>query len=225
MDHLPRLQVEHVLPGIILAWNPALDQEPFFKENQQQHCRMASTSWGYRAALRIGTAVAPLLSKVSPKFRVGDQGRRAAGDRLLEWARWSRESGRPLVWFHASSVGEGLQAEAVIRQLRRLRPDCQVLYTFFSPSAEAFARRLDVDMADYLPYDLPDSMRRLLASLQPDLLVFAKLDVWPELSSMAATSGAQVALVAATVRPGSARLRWPARSFLQAGYQVMSAAA
>jgi 3-deoxy-D-manno-octulosonic-acid transferase len=68
-------------------------------------------------------------------------------------------------------------------------------------------------------------MHRLLASLEPDLLVFAKLDVWPELSTRAATTGAQVAIVAATVSPGSARLRWPARWLLEAGYRAITAAA
>jgi 3-deoxy-D-manno-octulosonic-acid transferase len=82
-----------------------------------------------------------------------------------------------------------------------------------------------VDAADYLPYDLPGTMQRLLASIEPDLLVFAKLDVWPELATQAATTGAQVAIVAATVSPGSARLRWPARRLLEAGYQAISAAA
>jgi 3-deoxy-D-manno-octulosonic-acid transferase len=186
---------------------------------------MTTTSWSYRAALRLGTALAPALGRFDRKLRAGDHGRRGAGDRLLEWARWSRDPSRPLAWFHAASVGEGLQADSVLRQLRRLRPDCQIIYTHFSPSAEALARGLNVDAADYLPYDLPETMQRLLASLEPDLLVFAKLDVWPELATRAATTGAQVALVAATVSPGSARLRWPARRLLHAGYQAISAAA
>jgi 3-deoxy-D-manno-octulosonic-acid transferase len=143
---------------------------------------------------------------------------------LLEWARWNRDAARPLAWFHAASVGEGLQAESVLGHLQRLRPDCQIIYTHFSPSAEALARRLNVDAADYLPYDLPEVMHRLLASLEPDLLVFAKLDVWPELSTRAATTGVQVAIVAATVSPGSARLRWPARWLLEAGYRAVTAA-
>jgi 3-deoxy-D-manno-octulosonic-acid transferase len=186
---------------------------------------MATTTWGYRAALRVGTAITPLLGRLDAKLRAGDEGRRGAGDRLLEWARWNRDSGRQLVWFHAASVGEGLQAESVIQELRRLRPDCQVMYTHFSASAVPLARRLDVDVADYLPYDLPHGIQRLLASLEPALLVFAKLDVWPELATRAATTGAHVAIVAATVSPGSSRIRWPARVLLRAGYEVVSAAA
>jgi 3-deoxy-D-manno-octulosonic-acid transferase len=151
--------------------------------------------------------------------------RRDAGERLLEWARSSRDDARPLVWFHAASVGEGLQAESVLRHLLRLRPDCQVIYTHFSPSAEAFATRLPVEVTDYLPYDLPSSVERLLSALRPDLLVFSKLDLWPELSTRASTTGTEVAIVAATVSPGSSRLRWPARILLSSGYQVVAAAA
>ncbi len=186
---------------------------------------MPSTSWGYRAALRLGVAIAPSLGVFSPRLRRATGARREAGERLLDWARSARDDARPLVWFHAASVGEGLQAESVLRHLRRLRPDCQVIYTHFSPSAAALATRLQVDAADYLPYDLPPSVDRLLSALQPDLLVFSKLDVWPELSTRASTTGTKVAIVAATVSPGSGRLRWPARGLLTPGYRAVAAAA
>lgn len=186
---------------------------------------MPSTSWGYRAVVRLGAAVAPSLGVFSPKLRRATTARWGAGERLLEWARSGRDDARPLVWFHAASVGEGLQAESVLRHLRRLRPDCQVIYTHFSPSAEALAARLPVDATDYLPYDLPDSVERLLSALEPNLLVFSKLDVWPELSTRASTTGTEVAIVAATVSPGSGRLRWPARTLLTPGYRVVAAAA
>jgi 3-deoxy-D-manno-octulosonic-acid transferase len=186
---------------------------------------MPSTTWGYRTALRLGTALIPSLGLLSPKLRAATRARRDAGERLLDWARSSRDDARPLVWFHAASVGEGLQADSVLRQLRRLRPDCQVVYTHYSPSAESLAARLPVDVADYLPYDLPDGVDRLLGALQPDLLVFAKLDLWPELATRASTTGTEVAIIAATVSPGSGRLRWPARALLTPGYRVVAAAA
>ena len=87
------------------------------------------------------------------------------------------------------------------------------------------ARRLPVDVADYLPYDLSRPVARLLGALAPDLLVFSKLDLWPELAVRAAARGTTVALVAATVSPGSGRLRWPARALLRAGYEAVGAAA
>src|SRR5215218_652787 len=186
---------------------------------------MPSTSWLYRTGIRLGSAVAPAVGIVSPRLSKAIGARRRAGEDLLEWARTARDETRRLIWFHAPSVGEGLQAEAVLRHVRRLRPDCQLVYTHFSPSAEAFAGRLEVDAADYLPYDRRGNVDQLLTSLRPDLLVFAKLDLWPELATRAAAVGTKVALIAATVRTGCGRLRWPARTLLAPGYQSVSAAA
>src|SRR5690349_20386638 len=186
---------------------------------------MPTTSGAYRTLVRLGVALAPALGIVHPRVRAGIRARREAGDRLLEWARRQRDPTRPLAWFHAASVGEGLQAESVLNCFRQLRPDCQVVFSHFSPSAEPLARRLSVDTFDFLPYDLPVNVERLLQALEPELLVFAKLDVWPELTTRAATSGTPVAIVAATVSPGSGRLRWPARRLLEPGYRVITAAA
>ena len=180
---------------------------------------MPTTTSGYRTAVRLGAALAPVLGKFNPKLRAGVLARQDAGDRLLDWARWNRDPARPLVWFHAASVGEGLQARSVLLEFRKLQPGCQIVYTHFSPSAEALARGIEADAVDYLPYDLPGPMGRLLRELAPDLLVFAKLDVWPELATRAALGGCDVAIVAATVSPGSGRLRWPARRFLEPGQE------
>jgi 3-deoxy-D-manno-octulosonic-acid transferase len=184
---------------------------------------MPRTLIAYRALLRLGVLLAPALGR-SAKAAAGHRGRTGAADRLTAWARLARDRGRPLIWFHAASVGEGLQAESVLLELQQLHPEGQYLYTHFSPSAETLARRMPVDAADYLPYDVPAVIAPLLAELSPDLLVFAKLDLWPELATRAAAAGASVALVAGTVAPGSGRLRWPARALLRSGYESVAAA-
>ncbi|HEU4474717.1 MAG TPA: glycosyltransferase N-terminal domain-containing protein [Gemmatimonadales bacterium] len=186
---------------------------------------MPSTPVAYRLGARLLSGLAPVLSPLSPKLAAGHRGRRGAGRRLAGWAERSRDRARRLVWFHASSVGEGLQAESVLQELRGLEPEAQFVYTHYSPSAEPLARRLPVDAADYLPYDLPAAADSLLEALRPSLLVFSKLDLWPELATRAASRGTRVAIVAGTVSPGSGRLRWPARSLLREGYRAVAAAA
>jgi 3-deoxy-D-manno-octulosonic-acid transferase len=186
---------------------------------------MPSTAPAYRAAVRLGAAFGSVAGLFDAKLRTGDRGRREAGGRLGFWGRTRRDRSRPLVWFHASSVGEGLQAESVLLELQRIRPECQFAYTHFSPSATQLARRLPVDIADYLPYDLPREADLLLDALAPDLLVFSKLDLWPELALRAAARRIPVTIVAGTVSRGSGRLRWPARSLLAPGYAVVHAAA
>jgi 3-deoxy-D-manno-octulosonic-acid transferase len=186
---------------------------------------MPTTSPAYRLAARLGSRLAPALALLSPKLAAGHRGRRDSTRRLAAWAERCRDRARPLVWFHASSVGEGLQAESVLLELRRIHPEAQYVYTHFSPSAEPLAHRLPVDAADYLPYDLPAHAEALLQALAPSLIVFSKLDLWPELATRAAAHGVEVAMVAATVSPGSGRLRWPARSLAMAGYRAVGLAA
>ena len=87
-----------------------------------------------------------------------------------------------LVWFHAPSVGEGLQARAILEVLRGRHPDWQIAFTHFSPSAEAAAARQPADVHAYLPADIPADVEAALDALSPNALVFVKLDVWPELA-------------------------------------------
>jgi len=185
---------------------------------------MPVTSPAYRLSARIAAALVPLAGLGHEKVARSHRGRAGAVDRLVAWGRSARDPARPLVWLHAPSVGEGLQAESVLTILRRRHPEWQYAYTWFSPSAEALGRRLPVDVADYLPYDLPEHADAVLAALQPNVLVFAKLDLWPELATRAAASGTRVVMIAATVAPGSGRLRWPVRQVLRSGYASLALA-
>jgi 3-deoxy-D-manno-octulosonic-acid transferase len=185
---------------------------------------MPHTSLAYRGTIRLATALLPIAASFSPKLAQAHRARAGVLDRMRAWATSHRDPARPLVWFHAPSVGEGLQAEAVLRALRASRPEWQVVYTHFSSSAEALARRVPADLADYLPYDTPEAADALIDILRPSALVFTKLDLWPELATRAAARGVKVILVAATVRPGSGRLGWPARAVLAPGYAALDAA-
>jgi 3-deoxy-D-manno-octulosonic-acid transferase len=181
-------------------------------------------SLAYRTVLRLSVATVPFAARFSAKLARGHAGRRGVVERLVAWGRERRDTALPLVWFHAPSVGEGLQARAVIERLRARRPDWQVLYTHFSPSAEALARSMPAEMADYLPWDTHRAMDSVVQALAPDAVVFTKLDLWPELAVQAAARGAAVVLAAATVSPASGRLRWPVRAVLRPGHAVVSAA-
>jgi 3-deoxy-D-manno-octulosonic-acid transferase len=167
----------------------------------------------------------PLLSRGESKLARGIRGRRGVVERMEAWAREHRDPARPLAWFHAPSVGEGHQARAVIGAFRALRPDAQVAYTFFSPSAEAFARALPADFADYLPLDAPGDVRRALDALRPDVLAFSKYDVWPVLTREAKARRVRLLLLSATLPASSGRLRGPSRALLGPAYARLDAVA
>jgi 3-deoxy-D-manno-octulosonic-acid transferase len=175
----------------------------------------------YRLSVGLAARTARFAARFDKKVARGLDGRRGLAARLAAWAKAHRDPRRPLVWMHAPSVGEGLQAKPVLETLRAEQPEWQLAFTFFSPSAERLAKNLPVDVADYLPIDRPQDVEAVLAALQPAALVFSKLDVWPELTLAAARRGIKLGLISATVAPHSSRLRWPARQWSQPAYRAL----
>lgn len=165
----------------------------------------------YRLAVAVAAGGGAVGARFNAKLARGLQGRRGLAARYAAWAERGRDARRTLIWFHAPSVGEGLQVKPVLEALRGTHPDWQLAYTFFSPSAERLAQTMPVDFADYLPFDRPRAVREALDALTPAALVFGKLDVWPELTMAASAQHVRLGLISATVSPDSSRLAWPAR--------------
>lgn len=111
-------------------------------------------------------------------------GHRNARLMLRGWHHWREElaklDGRPVVWFHAASLGEFEQARPVLESYRERHPDHQVLLTFFSPSGyEVRKNYAKADAVCYLPPDLPltvHSFIRQTNNLQAAF--FVKYDFW-----------------------------------------------
>src|SRR5215218_3865174 len=161
-----------------------------------------------RVAYEGAALLARALSRVAPasggKLVRSFAARRGVRGR---YSAFLRRPGRPLLWMHAPSVGEGLQARPVLELARSRRPDLQLAYTHYSPSAERFARGLAVDFADYLPFDTRAEMDAALTLLAPRALVFSKLDVWPVLVERARVRGVRIGMISATLAAGSSRGR------------------
>jgi 3-deoxy-D-manno-octulosonic-acid transferase len=168
----------------------------------------------YSLSVRTLRRIAPFFEQGGSKLSAGLRGRVRARAILEDWASIYRDRERPLVWMHAPSVGEGLQARAVLEVLLAQRPDLQAAYTFFSPSAVDLARRMPVHVAGFLPWDIRTEMEELLGSLAGGLLVFTKTEVWPGLAAAAVARGIPVVLAAATLPEGAGRLSLAGRVVL-----------
>jgi 3-deoxy-D-manno-octulosonic-acid transferase len=178
-----------------------------------------------RAAYAVAATAAAHLARWTPasqqKWLRALRARSGILDRYTAWGRTGRDRTRPLLWIHAPSVGEGLQARPVLELVRT--PSLQIAYTFFSPSAEAFAAQLGVDFADYLPFDTRLAADAALDALAPTALVFSKLDVWPTLVDRAATRGVRLGLISATLAESSGRRHGLARALLTDAYARLDA--
>ncbi|MEO5903349.1 MAG: glycosyltransferase N-terminal domain-containing protein [Gemmatimonadaceae bacterium] len=167
---------------------------------------------------RLAVAIAP---KRGTKLLRAVSARRGLLDRYEAWARERRNFSAPLLWVHAPSVGEGLQALPVVQRFRALNPDAQIVFTYFSPSAEKFANTVGADFADYLPFDTEVNAVRALDILKPTAIVFSKLDVWPILVEKAAEAGVKIGLLSATVPESSKRQSGVALMALREAYGLL----
>jgi 3-deoxy-D-manno-octulosonic-acid transferase len=170
---------------------------------------------GYEGTARMARALAAVAPQSSHKLLATFAARRGV---VARFEAFARDRGRPLLWMHAPSVGEGLQARPLLELARARSSATQLAYTWFSPSARAFAQSLDVDFRDVLPFDVGSDMRAARAALSPTALVFSKLDVWPTLAREAARRGTRLGLVSATLAATSSRRSRMASALLRDAY-------
>lgn len=172
------------------------------------------------------SAVRGIAARVPPgesKLRRVLAGRTGLLERYESWAAKNRDPRKKLLWMHAPSVGEGLQALPVLQLVRARRPDVQIVYTYFSPSAEKFSRGLGADFTDYLPFDTAADARRAIDALKPTALVYSKLDIWPVLTEAASASGVKLGVISATLTAASRRMGFFGRELLGDAYRALDA--
>lgn len=115
------------------------------------------------------------------------------------------------IWIHASS-GEIEYAKPVIRELRAQFPQCNILVTFFSPSAKPLLAKIQgVDLILPLPFDQRFAILDFLHFYKPQCALFARTDVWPEMSYQLKKLKIPTLLFAATLAEKSSRVRFPGR--------------
>jgi len=170
---------------------------------------------GYESTARLARLLAAVAPGSSHKLLATFASRRGV---IQRYQAFDRDAGRPLLWMHAPSVGEGLQARPVLELVRSRRGATQLAYSYFSPSARAFAASLDVDFQDVLPFDATADMQAATTALAPTALVFSKLDVWPTLARVARARGTRLGLVSATLAASSSRRSGMASALLREAY-------
>ena len=177
----------------------------------------------YAIAGRVAEVAAASIPVGRGKVGRSIAARKDVVHRFERWSQTYRDLSQPLIWIHAPSVGEGLQARPVLHALKAAHPRCQFVYTFFSPSAASFAATLDVDFRDVLPFDTARAGRAIIEALRPAVILFSKLDVWPNLLEEAHVRGVPTALISATLSARSSRNSTLAAMVLRDSYSRLSA--
>ena len=128
--------------------------------------------------------------------------------------------GRPCLWIHAVSVGEVLQLQGLLPQLRAGHPDAELLLTVTTGTGYDVARAKFPDCTvAWFPLDFSWAVQRALRSVRPDLVVLVELELWPNFLLAARSLRIPVALVNARLSPrsfaGYRKVRFLLRPLLQ----------
>ena len=127
----------------------------------------------------------------------------------------------PLVWLHASSVGESLSMLSLIERLRRERPEVVILMTSGTvSSARILENRLPLGVIhQFVPVDRMSWVRRFLDHWQPDLVLWVESEFWPgvlsEVKRRAIPAMLMNARISARSWRGWRRAPWMIRRILQ----------
>jgi 3-deoxy-D-manno-octulosonic-acid transferase len=142
------------------------------------------------------------------KYRTGFKQRLGAVPVTLR-----KTSRQPAIWFHAVSVGEVLAISGLVEHLRSRWPGRRVVVSTTTDTGQKLARtRFGDENVFYFPLDLGLAIRPHLEALQPELVVIAETEVWPNFLRLAKRSGARIAIVNARISnrslPGYRRFGW-----------------
>jgi len=116
---------------------------------------------------------------------------------------------QPLIWFHASSLGEFEQGLPIIRKWRSEKPGYLILLTFFSPSGYIIEKdNKEVDRVMYLPLERRSDIKSFLDIYNPRIAIFIKYEIWPILLSELYQRAIPTFLVSAVFRKDQIFFQW-----------------
>ena len=139
--------------------------------------------------------------------------------RLMEGEAGAGSPAERVIWVHAVSVGEVAAVSGLVEQMRHSFPRHRVLVSTTTDTGQDLARkRFGEENVFYFPMDLAFAIRPYLQALQPELVVLAETEFWPNFLRLVHASGARIAVVNARISdrswPRYRRFRWALRRML-----------
>jgi 3-deoxy-D-manno-octulosonic-acid transferase len=135
------------------------------------------------------------------KYRAGFAGRFGRVPPLL-----AQDLSRHTIWIHAVSVGEVLAISGLVEELKSHFPKHRIVVSTTTDSGQKLAtEKFGEEKVFYFPLDFAFAIRPYLKLLQPELIVVAETEFWPNFLRLAHVSGSKIAVVNARISDKSLR--------------------
>lgn len=128
-----------------------------------------------------------LLFNIYRAFRLGWP--LATAERLgfVPRGRLAKIAGRPVIWLHAVSVGEVIAARPLLKALRSRYPNHAIVVSNTTETGKTTANGFaEIDLCLYFPFDFLPSVRLLLGSVKPRIVIIMETEIWPNFTREAA---------------------------------------
>lgn len=158
-------------------------------------------------------------------------------NRRAEKVDWGQRQGNyaiqfdPLkarVWFHAVSVGEVVAALPILREIRRLAPELEVVLSVTTSSGHETARKQADGLYDhliYFPIDVARFTLNAMVRVKPQVVAVMETELWFNFLWAAETIGAKTLVVNGRLSdrsfPRASRFKFFYRSLLSMVSQVL----
>ncbi len=109
------------------------------------------------------------------------------------------------IWVHAVSVGEVMAAHPLIRELKKKYPKRKLILSTVTVTGHYTARRRvpEADAVFYFPFDYPCVVRRVIQGINPEVVLVAETELWPNFFRELKRAGIPSALINGRISPHS----------------------
>lgn len=136
-----------------------------------------------------------------PKYRGGMTQKLG---RLRKGVMKAIKGSRP-IWVHAVSVGEVMAAHPLIRELKKKYPHRKLILSTVTVTGNytALRRVPEADAVFYFPFDFPCIVRRVIQGINPQIVLVAETELWPNFFRELKRSGIPSVVINGRISPNS----------------------
>lgn len=110
------------------------------------------------------------------------------------------------VWIHAVSVGEVNAVEGFVKEARKQFSNCNIVLSTVTRTGQAVANSKLKEYTDqiiYFPYDFVFSINSALNAINPDLVIIAETEIWPNFTNETTKRNIPITIINGRISPNS----------------------